>query len=92
MESESKSVLRTGVLFIVGGLVSVVGGILAMVSFFKQPSTGEDVTALIIIRGVVLPHIFIFLGVGVFVYGVILIAKIVIIAKRKKHVPQSVKH
>ncbi len=88
MDSGSKSILKIGTLFVIGGLVSVTGGILAMIAFFKQPDTGVAVTALTIIRGVVLPHIFIFLGVGVFVYGVILIAKIGIISKRQKHLPQ----
>ena len=88
MESGSKSVLRIGWLFIAGGLVSVIGGTLTMVAFFKQPDTGGDVTAFSIIRGVVLPHIFIFLGIGVLIYGVILVSKILIIAKRKKHLPQ----
>lgn len=91
MKPESKSVLKIAILFIAGGLVSAAGGVLTMISFFKQPSTGEDITVSIIIRGVVVPHIFIFLGVGVFVYGVILIAKIIIITKRKNHLPQSVK-
>lgn len=84
MESGTKSILRISILFIIGGLVSVTGGIMAMIAFFKQPDTGAAVTILTIIRSVVLPHIFIFLGVGVFVYGVILIAKIIIIAKRKR--------
>jgi hypothetical protein len=88
MESRSKSVLRIGWLFIAGGLVSVIGGALTMVAFFKQPDAGGDVTAFRIVRGVVLPHIFIFLGLGVLIYGIILISKIMIIAKRKKHLPQ----
>lgn len=84
MGNESKSVLKIGILFIIGGLTSVSGGILSMIAFFKQPDIGEDMTAVTIVRGVILPHIFIFLGVGVLVYGVLLIAKIVIIGKRKE--------
>jgi hypothetical protein len=80
----SDSFLLVGSFFILGGLLSVIGGALSMFRFLRRPET--DTNALIgeVIRGMVLPHIFMFLGVGVISYGVILIAKGMIIAKRKR--------
>ncbi|MCK5528421.1 MAG: hypothetical protein KAI74_01950 [Kiritimatiellae bacterium] len=88
MDPKSKSVFQIGGLFIAGGFVSIVGGALAMIAFFKQPDVGDDLTVLHMLRGVILPHVFIFLGVGVLVYGTIIIAQVVIVNRRKNHLPQ----
>ena len=86
MSSSGKlSVLPICILFIIGGLVSVIGGIMSMVAFFKEPDTGADLTMGVIFKGVVLPHIFIFLGVGIMVYGIILAYKMFVISRRLKN-------
>lgn len=84
MSTNAKSTIPIGLLFILGGLVSVIGGAMSMIAFFKEPDTGVDMTMPVIVKGVVLPHIFIFLGVGVMVYGIILVYKTIVIARHKE--------
>lgn len=54
-----------------------------MFRFLRRPETGDDVLVGEVVKGMVFPHIFMFLGVGVISYGVILIAKGLIISRRK---------
>jgi hypothetical protein len=84
MKNLSSSFLMVGGSFVAGGLISIVGGALAMFRFLVRPETDDDVFVGDIARGMILPHIFMFLGVGVVTYGVILIAKGYIIAKRSR--------
>ena len=79
----SDSFMLVGGFFIAGGFLSVIGGALSMFRFLSRPETGDDTVVGEVLTGMVFPHIFMFLGVGVISYGVILIAKGLIIAKRK---------
>ena len=73
-----------GSLFVLGGLISIVGGALSMFRFLVRPETGDDTFAGEIVLGMVMPHIFMFLGVGIVTYGVVLTAKGMIILRRKE--------
>ena len=84
MKKISDSFLVVGGFFILGGFLSVIGGALSMFRFLKRPETGADVLVGEVLKGMILPHIFMFLGVGVISYGVILIAKGMIIARRTR--------
>jgi len=83
MKTLTRSFLTVGVFFAGGGLISIVGGALAMFRFLRRPDVAEDLPVAELIRGMILPHIFIFLGVGVITYGVVMLAKANIIEKRK---------
>ena len=85
--SVAKQVLWVGIFFLIGGALSVVGGGLAMINFLRQPDIGRAMPASEILTGIVLPHIFVFLGVGVLTYGVILVGKVMIIERRRSHLP-----
>lgn len=83
MKRLTRSFLTVGVFFAGGGLISIVGGALAMFRFLRRPDIGDDLPASELFRGVVLPHIFMIVGVGVITYGVVLLVRASIIEKRK---------
>jgi hypothetical protein len=80
-----RSFLALGAFFLGGGLIATVGGALALTRFLRERSLWDDISLLQFVTGMILPHVCMFFGVLVLTYGVILIAKESIIARRQSH-------
>lgn len=71
----TKYFLRTGILLVVAGLGSGWTGGMRLYYFFTASPIAGTPTTRQFLRWVVVPHIFLALGIGLFIFGVILIAK-----------------
>ena len=74
MLSLTRYFLKTGgFLILLGSLVGAYGGLKLHTYFTSPPPT--DPTTVQFLRAVVIPHIFLALGMGLFVFGLILAGK-----------------
>ena len=71
----TKYFLRTGIVLVIAGLGSGLSGGLRLFYFFTDSPIAGTPTTREFLRWVVVPHIFLALGIGLFIFGVILIAK-----------------
>ncbi len=67
--------VKVGVFFVFGGLISGIGGCMGIVRFFSSGDDPAEFTAWQLTRRLIVPHVLILVGVGVAVYGVILVVK-----------------
>jgi uncharacterized membrane protein YidH (DUF202 family) len=74
--SPDEYLLRTGVILLCGGVLSGAYGVYRWCRFFKDAMQSEQEPGLgIVAIGLILPHVFTFLGIGIATYGVILTVK-----------------
>lgn len=68
--------LRAGILLLAGGLLAGGYGIYRWFCFMQAALYGEEEPGLgLVAFGLILPHIFTFLGIGITIYGLILTVK-----------------
>lgn len=75
MERLQRYFLNLGVFFVLGGFLAGLGGALRMLRFFREASDLSAVTVVELTAGVVIPHMFMLLGIGFLIYGAILFVK-----------------
>jgi hypothetical protein len=75
MPKPHKVFFGVGIFFIAGGALSAAGGGMAMYRFLETAKGQTDFTVGQLAKGLIGPHIFMLFGVGVAVYGIILIAR-----------------
>jgi len=75
MEKLQKYFLTVGLFFVIGGVLAGVGGALKMLRFFGEAGDLRQVTVVQLTWGVIIPHIFMLIGMGILIYGVILLVK-----------------
>jgi len=84
MADKTRSQVPISVFFMAGGILSALGGGLALSRFLDAHSLDDDLSMAQFTFGLIVPHIFVVLGVGVLFYGAILAAKTWIIARRRR--------
>jgi len=84
MVEQTRSQVPISVFFMAGGFLSALGGGLALSRFLDTHSLDDDLSVSQYTFGLIVPHIFVVLGVGVIFYGAILAAKAWIIARRRR--------
>lgn len=77
-----RGLLGPGMLFVAGGILSILAGSLGMIRFLAQTLAVDRFTVAELVRGLVLPHMLALAGLAVVFYGIVLIAQAVIFRRR----------